>query len=114
MTKLRALLEECGVEGSTALTSAFGCYKLTLPAGAWIDVDAAVEALERMIREHGTVEPLRACLAIAFSSYEGGYGRSAFGATDYIAFLERHGYELSPVERAELELEQEEDRDADA
>jgi DNA-binding SARP family transcriptional activator/streptogramin lyase len=46
MTKLRALLEECGIDGSTALTSAFGCYKLTLPAGAWIDVDAAVEAVE--------------------------------------------------------------------
>jgi hypothetical protein len=29
MTKLRALLEECGIEGSAALTSAFGCYKLT-------------------------------------------------------------------------------------
>jgi branched-chain amino acid transport system substrate-binding protein len=47
MTKLRALLEECGIDGSTALTSAFGCYKLTLPAGAWIDVEAAAEALER-------------------------------------------------------------------
>jgi SARP family transcriptional regulator, regulator of embCAB operon len=45
MTKLRALLEECGIEGSTALTSAFGCYKLTLPAGAWIDVDAAVDSV---------------------------------------------------------------------
>jgi branched-chain amino acid transport system substrate-binding protein len=47
MTKLRALLEECGIDGSTSLTSAFGCYKLSLPAGAWIDVDAAAEALER-------------------------------------------------------------------
>lgn len=47
MTKLRALLEECGIDGSTALTSAFGCYKLTLPAGAWIDVDAAVDAVVR-------------------------------------------------------------------
>src|SRR5262245_59229290 len=47
MTKLRALLEECGIDGSTALTSAFGCYKLTLPAAAWIDVDAAESALER-------------------------------------------------------------------
>jgi SARP family transcriptional regulator, regulator of embCAB operon len=46
MTKLRALLEECGIDGSTALTSAFGCYKLSLP-GVWIDVDAAREALER-------------------------------------------------------------------
>jgi YVTN family beta-propeller protein len=47
MTKLRALLEECGIDGSTALTSAFGCYQLTLPLGAWIDVDAAVDAVER-------------------------------------------------------------------
>lgn len=47
MTKLRALLEECGIDGSTALTSAFGCYKLTLPSGAWIDVDAAVDAVQR-------------------------------------------------------------------
>jgi DNA-binding SARP family transcriptional activator len=47
MTKLRALLDECGIDGSTALTSAFGCYKLSLPAGSWIDVDAALEALER-------------------------------------------------------------------
>lgn len=30
MTKLRALLEECGIDGSTALTSAFGCYRLVL------------------------------------------------------------------------------------
>ena len=47
MTKLRALLEECGIDGSTALTSAFGCYKLSLPVGSWIDIDAALEALER-------------------------------------------------------------------
>ena len=45
MTKLRALLLECGIDGSAALTSAFGCYKLTLPHGAWIDVDAVVEAV---------------------------------------------------------------------
>ena len=47
MTKLRAVLEQCGIDGSTALTSAFGCYKLTLPAGTWIDVEAAAEAVER-------------------------------------------------------------------
>jgi peptide/nickel transport system substrate-binding protein len=49
MTKLRALLEECGIDGSTALKSAFGCYKLSLPPGAWIDVDAAAEAAERAV-----------------------------------------------------------------
>ena len=47
MTKLRALLDESGIDGATALTSAFGCYKLTLPDGAWIDVDAATGATER-------------------------------------------------------------------
>src|SRR6187397_1305487 len=38
MTKLRALLNECGIDGASALTSAFGCYQLTLPEGAWIGV----------------------------------------------------------------------------
>ena len=50
MTKLRALLVECGIDGSTALTSAFGCYALTLPAGTWIDVEAAADTLERAER----------------------------------------------------------------
>jgi class 3 adenylate cyclase/DNA-binding SARP family transcriptional activator/tetratricopeptide (TPR) repeat protein len=47
MTKLRALLEECGIDGSRTLTSAFACYQLTLSGEAWIDVDAAVTAAER-------------------------------------------------------------------
>ena len=47
MTKLRALLTECGIDGAAALTSAFGCYQLTLPAGAWIDVHAAAVGVER-------------------------------------------------------------------
>ena len=46
-TKLRALLEECGIDGSSMLRSAFGCYQLNLPADAWIDVDAASSAVER-------------------------------------------------------------------
>ncbi len=46
-TKLRALLEECGIDGASMLRSAFGCYQLTLPADTWIDLDAAVTALER-------------------------------------------------------------------
>ena len=45
VSKLRALLEECGVDGQVALRSAFGCYQLTLPAGAWVDVAAARRAL---------------------------------------------------------------------
>src|SRR5262249_30333491 len=45
-TKLRALLEECGIDGSSTLRSAFGCYQLTLPDDTWIDVDAAASAIE--------------------------------------------------------------------
>ena len=44
VSKLRALLNECGIDGAEALTSAFGCYKLTLPTDSWIDVAAADEA----------------------------------------------------------------------
>src|SRR5437762_9288073 len=44
VSKLRALLNECGVDGSTALASAFGCYQLILPPGSWIDIAAADEA----------------------------------------------------------------------
>lgn len=44
VSKLRALFEECGVDGQTALRSAFGCYQLVLPPGAWTDVGAAREA----------------------------------------------------------------------
>jgi YVTN family beta-propeller protein len=47
VSKLRALLEDCGVDGQAALRSAFGCYQLVLPPGAWIDLKAAREAVGR-------------------------------------------------------------------
>lgn len=54
VSKLRALLEECGVDGQEALRSAFGCYQLALPPGAWIDVAAAREAADRAEAALGT------------------------------------------------------------
>jgi YVTN family beta-propeller protein len=42
-SKLRALLGECGIDGAKALTSAFGCYRLELPEGSWVDLTAAAE-----------------------------------------------------------------------
>jgi YVTN family beta-propeller protein len=42
-SKLRALLREFG-SGAIALTGAFGCYRLDLPEGTWVDVVAAAEA----------------------------------------------------------------------
>ncbi len=46
VSKLRGLLGECGLDGTKALTGAFGCYRLSLPEAAWVDVVAAAEALQ--------------------------------------------------------------------
>lgn len=40
-SKLRALLGECGLDGTKILASAFGCYRLELPEGSWVDLVAA-------------------------------------------------------------------------
>jgi YVTN family beta-propeller protein len=45
VSKLRPLLAEAGLDGATALTGAFGCYRLSLPETAWIDVVAAASAV---------------------------------------------------------------------
>ena len=42
VSKLRGLLADDGV----VLTHAFGCYRLDLPDGAWVDITAAAEAAE--------------------------------------------------------------------
>ena len=38
VSKLRGLLADQGVDGAKALTGAFGCYRLELPEGTWVDV----------------------------------------------------------------------------
>jgi basic membrane lipoprotein Med (substrate-binding protein (PBP1-ABC) superfamily)/DNA-binding SARP family transcriptional activator len=45
-SKLRALLGECGVDGAKVLTSAFGCYRLELPEGSWVDLLAAARGAD--------------------------------------------------------------------
>jgi len=69
VSKLRALLNECGVDGLAALTSAFGCYKLTLPAGSWIDVAKAAEAVTAAER------------ALAANDLEGALGNASIAAS---------------------------------
>jgi DNA-binding SARP family transcriptional activator len=44
VSKLRAGLR--GVDARCAVTTAAGCYQLVLPADAWVDVEAARDALE--------------------------------------------------------------------
>ena len=43
VSKLRALLTDAGLDGPRLLTSAFGCYRLDLPDGAWVDVRRRTE-----------------------------------------------------------------------
>ena len=50
VSKLRGLLTECGLDGSKALTSAFGCYRLDLPEGCSVDVLAATGAIRKAER----------------------------------------------------------------
>src|SRR5262249_45536556 len=46
VSKLRALLSDQGVDGASALTAAFGCYRFELPEGTWVDVLAAATAAD--------------------------------------------------------------------
>lgn len=46
VSKLRGVLEACGLDGTTVLSSAFGCYRLELPQGSSIDVLDATRAAE--------------------------------------------------------------------
>jgi YVTN family beta-propeller protein len=44
ISKLRDVLDDCGVDGAAALTHAFGCYRLKLPDESSIDVAVAEAA----------------------------------------------------------------------
>ena len=46
VSKLRGLLTEAGVAGDS-LANAFGAYQLQLPASAWVDLEAAADAIHR-------------------------------------------------------------------
>ena len=37
---------DAGVDGGTALTGAFGCYRLDLPEGTWVDVTVAADSVD--------------------------------------------------------------------
>ena len=43
VSKLRGLL----ADDEVVLTHAFGCYRLDLPDGAWVDINAAAEAADQ-------------------------------------------------------------------
>ena len=59
-SKLRVLLGECGLDGAKVLTSAFGCYRLELPEGTWVDVVEAARGVEAAEAALTADEPERA------------------------------------------------------
>jgi YVTN family beta-propeller protein len=69
VSKLRVLLGENGIDGASALTGAFGCYRLELPEGSWVDILAAAvaahEAQEALTA--GETEKARTAAALAES-----------------------------------------------
>jgi DNA-binding SARP family transcriptional activator len=47
VSKLRVWLAGAGLSRSEVVAHAFGCYQLRLPAGAWVDLEAAASALHQ-------------------------------------------------------------------
>src|SRR5258708_5699909 len=45
VSKLRVLLAKTGLKKSEAISSALGCYQLCLPGDAWVDIEAAMDAI---------------------------------------------------------------------
>lgn len=60
VSKLRALLGAAGLDGSTALTGVGGCYELRLPAGSWVDLEAAADSVHEAEAALRAGEPGRA------------------------------------------------------
>jgi DNA-binding SARP family transcriptional activator len=47
VSKLRSALADVGIDGHEAVGHAFGCYQLRLPPEAWVDLEAAADAVHR-------------------------------------------------------------------
>ena len=47
ISNLRVLLGKAGMSRAEVISQAFGCYRLCLPPGTWIDIEAASEGLDR-------------------------------------------------------------------
>ena len=68
-SKLRGALADAGLDGRELLTAAFGCYRLDLPEGTWVDLFAAASGArdaEDALAE-GDLERARAATGSAVS-----------------------------------------------
>ena len=94
VSKLRGVLAESGLDGASALTAAFGCYRLDLPEGTWVDVLAAESAAEgaETFLETDELENATAAAALAES-----VTRSPFLPGDDGPWVEEKRRELGEV-----------------
>jgi DNA-binding SARP family transcriptional activator len=60
ISKLRALFTKAGLDGAAVLTAESGCYDLRLPGGAWVDLDAASDAIHQAESALRLGEPAKA------------------------------------------------------
>jgi DNA-binding SARP family transcriptional activator/basic membrane lipoprotein Med (substrate-binding protein (PBP1-ABC) superfamily) len=67
VSKLRSLLAEAGIDGASALTAAFGCYRLEFPDGTWVDVLAAETAVREAEALLAADKPEEAAAAAALA-----------------------------------------------
>ena len=98
VSKLRGLLTDLGLDGATALTGAFGCYRLELPEGSWVDVVVAADAIREgeEALAAGDLEEAKAGAALAESLVRGPFLPGEEGA-----WVEEKRRELSDIrERA--------------
>ena len=65
-SKLRGALADAGLDGRELLTAAFGCYRLDLPEGTWVDLFAAASGARDALAE-GDLEQARAAAGSAVS-----------------------------------------------
>jgi DNA-binding SARP family transcriptional activator len=47
VSKLRGVLSRVGLDGASSLAAEGGCYELRLPGDAWVDFDAAADAIHQ-------------------------------------------------------------------
>jgi YVTN family beta-propeller protein len=94
VSKLRRLLADRGIDDANVLTGAFGCYRLDLPEGTWVDVivaaNAAQEAEEALTA--GELEKAKAAAALAASLV-----RQPFLPAEEGAWVEEKRRELADV-----------------
>jgi DNA-binding SARP family transcriptional activator len=60
ISKLRAFLARAGLDASTTLAGAPGCYELRLPGTAWVDLEAAADAIHEAESALRAGDPARA------------------------------------------------------